>query len=154
VQVDASAPSAPALTLSENPASGVQHVAGSTLYYRPGGSGSFRVGATSGDTESGIASIDFPAIANTSGGGSVANPGPYRGDWSWDGTTAASGAQTVTAHNAAGLTSSATFDLSPDSTAPTGQSVSVAGGWTTSASVALTPTDGTDNGGGSGLDSG
>ena len=128
MQIDASTPAVPTLTLNENPASGA-HVAGSTLYYRPGGSGAYRVSAASSDAESGIASIDFPAIANTSGGGSIANPGPYQSDYNWDGSTSASGAQTVTVANAAGLTSTASFDLTPDPTAPTGQTISISGGF-------------------------
>ena len=59
----------------------------------------------------------------------------------------------VTVTNNATGTGTQTFTVTRDQTAPTGQSVALAGGpWYTSTSVALTPTDGTDNVGGSGLD--
>ena len=46
IEFDTTAPSAPVLTLAESPADPDQHVAGSTVYYRPGGgrSGTFTAG--------------------------------------------------------------------------------------------------------------
>ena len=65
--------------------------------------------------------------------------------------TTASGAKTVTATNGAGLTSTDTFTVTPDTTAPSGQTVDLSGGpWYTSLSVPLTLDWGSDAG--SGLD--
>jgi hypothetical protein len=150
ILVDTTAPSAPSLTLTENPASGAQHVSGTTLYYRPGGGGTFRVSATSADAESGIGSIAFPAIANVTGGGAVTSS-PYQSDYTWGATTSDSGAHNVTATNGAGLTSSSSFTFTPDSTAPTGQTITLTGAgapYYNAASVGFTLGDGTDFGSG------
>src|SRR5205085_11926972 len=61
-KIDTSAPSVPAISLSES--SALEYVSGSTLYYNPQGSNSasFDVAATSSDGQSGITSIAFPAV--------------------------------------------------------------------------------------------
>ena len=62
---------------------------------------------------------------------------------------APTGLKTVTATNNAGLPSSDTFTVTPDTSAPSGGSVSYANGYA-SGSVTVTTADGTD--GGSGID--
>ena len=69
-------------------------------------------------------SVAFPAIAGLLGGGAD-TAAPYASSYSWTSTTSASGAQTLVARNGAGLESSATFTLTPDTTAPSGQTVTV-----------------------------
>ena len=135
-----------------NPADADQHVSGTTLYYRPGANGgTFRVTASAADAQSGIASVAFPSIANVTGGNTHASS-PYEMDYSWGASTAASGSQEITAQNNAGTTSAnGPFTLSQDSTAPSGQTLSLVGGpYYTSTSVSLTAGDGSDSG--SGLD--
>jgi len=153
VKVDTTQPSVPALTLNESDPD--SHVAGTTLYYNPGGSnsGSFSVDATSSDAESAIDRIGFPTVGGLTGGGDDLS-GPYSGAYDWTSATSASGPETVTAHNGASLTRTSTFTLTPDTAAPSGHSVSVSGGagWVTSGPVTLVPNDGTD--GGAGLDTG
>ena len=106
-----------------------QHVSGTTLYYKPGANGgTFRVTASAADAQSGIASVAFPSIANVTGGGTDSSS-PYEMDYSWGAATAATGSQNVTAQNNAGTTSAnGPFTLSQDSSAPTGQTLSLVGG--------------------------
>src|SRR5205085_3317745 len=61
-KVDATAPSAPSLTLSES--SALEYATGTTLYYDPQGSNSasFSVSATTSDSESSIPSVAFPTV--------------------------------------------------------------------------------------------
>ena len=147
-KIDTTAPSAPNLAVSE--ASAFSYATGTTLYYNPQGSntGSFDVAATSTDPQSGIAKIAFPAVTGTSGGGDDTTS-PYFTTYDWTSSTSTSGAQTVTAHNTAGLTANTTFTLTPDTTAPTGQTINLSTGpWYTTPSIPLTIDTGTDTGAG------
>jgi hypothetical protein len=139
VLVDTSAPGAPAATVTESPASASQFASGSTLWYRPAAAGgSFQVAAAPADGQSGIASVAFPAITGLTGGATTDTTSPYAATYAWDAATAATGAQTLTATNGTGLTSTATFTLSQDAAAPTGGSVTYANGWNTTGSVSVT----------------
>ncbi len=119
VRIDTSAPAAPTLTLSESPGSPKQHVSGTTLFYNPqgGNAGSFTVGATTSDPQSGIDRVTFPALGGMTGGGDDSSS-PYQGSYSWTSASSASGSQTVTAHNNAGLTGTAGFTTTPDTAPP------------------------------------
>jgi hypothetical protein len=150
VQVDDTAPAAPSLTLSESPASAKQHVSGTTLFYNPQGanSGTFTVDAATSDPESGIEKVTFPAVTGMSGGGDDLTS-PYQGVYDWTSSTSATGAQTATARNNAGLTANGSFTVTPDTSAPTGQTAALVGGpYYTSASVDFTTGDGSDSGSG------
>ncbi len=151
---DTTAPSAPVLTLAESPADPDQHVAGSTVYYRPGGgrSGTFTVDAATSDPQSGIQKVTFPAVGGMTGGGDdFANP--FQTSYDWSTGTGSSGAQTVTSLNNAGLTSTGSFTVTPDTAPPTGQSVDLVGGpYFTALSVPLSIGDGSDAA--SGVDAG
>ena len=99
---------------------------------------------------SGIDHVDFPTVFG--GDSATDSVSPYSTTYSWAATDNASGAKTVTVTNGAGGTSTATFTITPDTTAPTGQTVDLAGGtWYTTASVPLTIGWGTDAGSGSTL---
>ena len=80
-------------------------MSGTTLFYNPqgGNAGSFTVGATTSDAQSGIDRVTFPALGGMTGGGDDSSS-PYQGSYSWTSASSASGSQTVTAHNNAGLT--------------------------------------------------
>src|SRR5207244_10936108 len=69
VQIDTTAPTAPALTPT---AGSKSSVTGSTVYYNPAAAGGFTVGASSTDAESGVASYGFsslrPRLSNTARG--------------------------------------------------------------------------------------
>src|SRR5581483_176916 len=147
-KIDTSAPGAPSLTVSES--SGLEYGSGTTLYYNPQGSnsGSFTVDGSSTDAQSGIQKLNFPAIGGMTGGGDDTTS-PYQGSYTWTSTTSASGSQTVTSTSNAGLAATATFTVTPDTAAPTGQTVALSGGpYYTSASVPLTLSNGSDAGSG------
>src|SRR5205823_13529120 len=84
----------------------------------------FAVSAASADAQSGIQKVSFPGVSGMSGGGDVTGS-PYQTSYTWTGTTAASGAQTVTATNNAGLATTGSFTVVNDTTAPTGQTVAL-----------------------------
>ena len=144
VRVDDTVPSAPALTLSESPASPKQDVQGTTIFYNPqgGNSASFTVAATTSDAQSGIDKVSFPALGGMTGGGDDSSS-PYQGIYTWTASSNASGAQSVTSFNNAGLSASSSFTATPDTAPPSGGSVSYPGGYT-SGSVTITTADGTD----------
>ena len=60
VKVDTSAPAAPGLTLADSSAD--VHTTGTTAFYRPAGTGSFDVTASSTDAQSGILDYSFPVL--------------------------------------------------------------------------------------------
>jgi len=112
-KVDGSAPTTPSLLFT-----GFSNVAaaGSTVYFRPGTNGSFTVTAASSDPQSGVASYSFPGVPGFTAAGS----GPHRTYVSSNTGTTAAGPLTITATNAAGLSSgAASFSLVPDASTPT-----------------------------------
>ena len=138
VTVDNTAPSAPAISLSES--SPYAHVSGQTVFVNTGQSGSYDVDATSSDAQSGIEKIRFPGPTDDSSS-------PYGTSY---GFGALSGSQTVTAYNSAGLTASDTFTVTPDTSGPNAFSLSAPGAGASIANgqtVSAAPTDG-----GSGID--
>ncbi|MGE5274572.1 MAG: chitobiase/beta-hexosaminidase C-terminal domain-containing protein [Verrucomicrobiota bacterium] len=111
-KVDRTAPTIPQLFFS-----GFTNTtaAGSVVYFRPGGSGSFTVTAASSDPESGIASYSFPTIPGFTAAGS----GPRRTYAFANGGSAPSGPLPVSVTNGAGVSSgTASFSLVGDATPP------------------------------------
>ncbi|HUN79482.1 MAG TPA: PKD domain-containing protein [Solirubrobacteraceae bacterium] len=121
-------PSAPELTISG--ASGNTFVAGDTVYTDPqsGNSGGFTLTATT-NSPSPIKNVAFPTLTGFSGGGGTDTQSPYQTTYAWagEGAAAAAGPQTVTATNEAGLKASSTFEVVPDTTAPSGGALTVNG---------------------------
>jgi hypothetical protein len=148
VKVDTTGPSSPTVSLST--ATGNTFISGTTAYINPqtGKSGSFKATGSSSDAQSGISTIALPSLTGFSkGGGTLSSP--FETTYEWSGAVGASGAQSVTATNGVGLTAtnSSAFTLTPDTTAPSGGTVSVpARVHTTSASVTFSA--GTDSGSG------
>ncbi|HEY8844671.1 MAG TPA: Ig-like domain-containing protein [Gaiellaceae bacterium] len=147
VKEDRTSPAGPTLSLAES--SALEFVSGSTLFYNPQGSnsGSFTVTAATSDGESGISSVGFPAVFGADS--SSDSTSPYSASYSWTASSSASGQKTITATNNAGLPSTDTFTVTPDTSAPSGGSVSYSNGYA-SGSVTVTTADGND--GGSGID--
>ena len=122
---------------------------GTTLYYNPQGSnsGTFTVGATSSDPESGSASVAFPNVFGSDG----ATDSSARTRTTTHGAppTPPAAPRPSQSRTAPATTSSGTFTVTPDTTAPTGQSVSLSGGpWYATDSVDLTLANGSDSGAG------
>ena len=153
VTVDTTAPSAPSLTLSA--ATGANtYISGSTVFInaQAGRSGSFQLGATTTDADSGIQKVNFPALAGfSSGGGDVASS-PFTTTYAWSGAVGASGTKTVTATNNVAGTATQTFTVTPDTTAPATGALTVNGSasssYSTTGSFAISRTDYTDAGSG------
>ena len=106
---------------------------GTTAFYRPAGTGSFDVTASSTDAQSGILDYSFPVLAGFTGSGAGATR-----TYTLATPTEPNGAKPVTARNQALLSSTATnFTLTSDAAAPTGgaltvNSVAASGGGTQS----------------------
>ncbi|HLL65166.1 MAG TPA: LamG domain-containing protein, partial [Micromonosporaceae bacterium] len=114
--------------------------------------GSFTVTATSTDTQSGIASYQYPNFGTGWSVPSTTNTNTYT--WTVNPTVPAPAARNVTATDNAGRVSGpASFTTVPDSTAPSGGAVSHIDGYTTRRSITVTFTDGTDSGSGLNLTS-
>src|SRR5437868_8312670 len=73
-------------------------------------------------------SISFPALGGMTGGGDDSSS-PYQATYDWTASSTASGAQTVTAHNNAGITSTASCTLTTDTAPPTGAAVNYPNGY-------------------------
>ena len=109
-------------------------MSGAEIFVNTGETGTFGVSATSSDAGSGIDKIVFP-------GGVEDSSSPYSATYDLDDL---SGSQTVTAHDAAGLTASDTFTVTPDTAAPTGGSVSYPDGYDADGVVTIVFDGGTD----------
>jgi hypothetical protein len=120
VKVDTSDPAAPSLSLSDS--SAAVHTAGATAFYRPSGSGSFDVAASSTDAHSGIASYSFPALTGFTTSGSGASR-----TYTLATPTEPDGGKSVSTHNNAARSSSSDFTLTADTTDPTGGALAVNG---------------------------
>ena len=124
-RIDTTAPSPPLLTLTA--AGPSVHVSTATVFYRPRAQGTLTVAATTADDESGIGQVLFPMLAGAAGGG-IDHTAPYAADYTWTQVLTATGPQTVTARNRAGLVSDRVFTMTADTNPPTGMSVTLLGG--------------------------
>ena len=97
------------------------HTTGTTAFYRPTGSGSFDVTASSTDAQSGILDYSFPVLAGFTGSGAGATR-----TYTLASPTEPDGAKPVTARNQALVSSGATnFTLTSDAAGPTGGALTV-----------------------------
>jgi hypothetical protein len=153
VLLDNTGPTAPSLTLASTTGDGFAQ--GTTFFYRPAGTGSVNVTATTSDPGSGISRVVFPGLSGGFTPTSSVNDfsSPYLQTYSWSGSaTFNSTTNTVTAYDNIGNTSSATFGVVPDSAAPTttDNTAAIGNAWkNTNQAVTLTATDGTGSGVGS-----
>jgi hypothetical protein len=147
---DNTPPSTPTLSLTATTPDGFGQ--GATFFYRPAGTGSVNVTATTSDPGSGINRVLFPALSagftpTTTATDSTA---PYLRTYSWTpGATLNSASNTVTVTDNVGNSSSATFAVVPDSTPPvtTDNTGAIGNAWkNTNQTVTLSPSDGTGSG--------
>jgi hypothetical protein len=151
LSIDSTPPATPVISLSE--VSGDSHAVGPAFFYRPAGAGgAMTVLATTSDAGAGIQKVVLPGL---SGGFSPTNTlsdltTPYSRVYNWvTGATYSNAAITVTAYDNIGNTSSATFAVRPDSSAPTttDNTASLGSAWkNTDQTVTLTASDGTGSG--------
>ena len=132
IRIDKTDPAAPAISLNES--TPYAHVSGAEIFVNTGQNGTFGVSATSSDAGSGIDKIVFP-------NGVEDSSSPYSATYDLDDL---SGSQTVTAHDAAGLTASETFTVTPDTADPTGGAVSYPDGYDVDGVVTVTADGGSD----------
>ncbi len=143
VKVDTTPPGA---GLSPAAVSASSHVSGTTVYYRPTTSGSFRV-TPAGDLQSGISAYTYPDLGL--GWTAPGNAGSQTYAWTATSAPAPATPLTVTTTNRAGLsTVSNSFTMVPDPDAPTGGTLTYRDGFSTADHVYLTWTEGTDSGSG------
>jgi hypothetical protein len=163
VRIDAAAP---VNVLSLSSVSGGAYVAGTTVYYRGTGAGSFTLtNAVTDAGGSGAVSSATAALSGTSTGWShspsvVTTPaaGPYvSASFGWSAGAASSPGESVTSVDTAGNTTTTALTFTPDTTGPGSEALSVngvagSGAGTTSASTtgnfSITRTDYTDTGSG------
>ena len=118
-----------------------------TVFYRPGGSGSFDLTATVTDAQSGAQKANFPNVAGFGAGGDDTTI-PFSKPYSYTGSPTEPGSQTITGYNNANASSTASVAITADSSAPTGISASVTSGYYTALSIAVTLDNGSDTGSG------
>jgi hypothetical protein len=129
------------------------YLSGSTLYYKPTVSGSFKL-VDAFSASAGAASDTFPAVGVsgwTHNSETVSTPsgGPYTSStFSWNAQPNSPGGYTVTGRDAAGTTSTSALTFTADQAPPSGGTISYPTGLTTVASVPITTTNGTDSGAG------
>jgi parallel beta-helix repeat protein len=127
---------------------------GGTIYYRGSAAGSFQLQDQATDTGSGMQQVTYPLVskAGWTHPAETVTAGPnYPSAYSWTaGATSAPGAQAIVAQDFAANQTTGTITITSDTTAPTAPSVALTSppAWYRTASVALTPTDGTDTGAG------
>jgi hypothetical protein len=149
VKVDTSAPNfgSPALTLSDTGAFAHYPGTGTTVYYNgtTGTGSSITVDAPNvADPETGVQSITFPSIGGFSGDGADSSS-PYSATYTWSSSNDP-GTKNVTAANTFGSTSTASFNLVRDVTAPAGGALTVNSGIASGAGSTSYSTTGTFTG--------
>jgi hypothetical protein len=141
IKVDSTAPSTPTLAIT-SPVNAYWSGSGSTVFYRPGVTGSFVVTGTSTDSQAGIASWTYPAAGTgwTSTAGALGV-----NTYAWSGTPTAPGTLNVRSTNNAGTASAnSPLTFTADNTAPSAGTVSYLNGLYSGTTVSVSFTTGTD----------
>jgi hypothetical protein len=115
-----------------------------THYFRPTGGGSFSLGASSADGESG-ASPRFPDLSALTGWTGAGGAGST---YSWAAGAAEPGARQVVGTNGAGLSSAVSLTIAADSAPPEGGSIAYAGGYDADGTITVATATGMDVGAG------
>ena len=154
ILVDTTVPSTPTVTFSGLSAGNTYDNGAGTLFFRPSAAGTFTVNAASTDTQSGIkagnAGYTFGSL-NTNGGtnfGSAQASGALSVTFT-GATTGPTTQRTVSSTNGSGLNSAAgNYNVTQDSTGPTGGAASVPAFSSTLGSIVITTTNYSDAGSG------
>lgn len=129
ISVDNADPNVQAVSFTESVGSAFQHAAGTTMYYNPAQAGSFSVGVTATDQDSGMRDVAFPDLdgAGTlwSPGGQLDSASPWTVTYSWAAGAAEPGAREAIATDVAGNDTPAPFTVLADSSPPTDATISV-----------------------------
>ena len=154
ILVDTTVPSTPTVTFTGLSAGNTYDNGSGTLFFRPSAGGTFTVNAASTDAQSGIqtgnAGYTFGTL-NSNGGtnfGTAQAAGALSVTFTGT-TTGPTTARTVNSTNGSGLNSAtANYNVTQDSTAPSGGAVSVPAFSSTLGSIVITTTNYTDAGSG------
>jgi hypothetical protein len=156
--VDTTAPSLAITAPQAVTGNGFQYYDGTTtkLWLNADQAGSFKLTSTASDAQSGIASVDFPAIFGTGGNAGTLNAGTYESaTYAFDGTVTpfgSPGAKTVTASNGvtvpAANTTNGQITIAADGAAPSPFALGEPTDGTTvrQTTVSAAPTDGAGSG--------
>ncbi|MCW2950767.1 MAG: Large repetitive protein, partial [Thermoleophilia bacterium] len=133
VRVDATAPTGAAITITEGTNPTWMHVVGTQLFYNnsAGKSGSFTVGATATDLQSGMDTVIFPATTGgwTPNSAQTDNSAPFAVTYNWTSASAAAGPLSAAIKDkATNSTASPTYTFTPDSTPPSAGAITYANG--------------------------
>src|ERR671931_489746 len=151
-KVDTASPTVSVTAPTETSGGGNQYYdSGSkTLYFRSTGTGSFDLNATAADTDTAVTGVGFPDLSGTSGwsgAGGTDTSSPYSSGYSWSAGAAEPSARTITATDKATNSASDSITIRDDTTAPSGQAITLTGAnppYSTSASVSFSLTNGSD----------
>jgi uncharacterized delta-60 repeat protein len=153
ITVDREAPTVQVSSLQPVAGASFQHVDGSSLYYNPAGTGTFRADARSTD-DIGVSTATFPDLdgpgaSGWSDGATVsAIDGEASHEYTWTVGATVAGNPQIVVTDLAGRTSSTPLSVVTDSLAPTGGTITYADSATRASSVDVQWTIGTDAGSG------
>src|SRR6185312_853819 len=104
-----------------------------TLFFRSTGTGSFSLGANASDTNTAVTGVTFPNVSGlagwtgSTGGTDTSSPYSSPADYTWSAGAAEPGAKAVSATDKAANSGTDTITITDDTTAPTGQSITLTG---------------------------
>lgn len=146
---DTTAPSASLTAIVESTNPQYQHVSGSTIWVNDLVSGSFSVQVSASDAGSGVQRVDYPNLGTGyAPAGASDTAAPYEQTYTWSAASPVPGTRTISVYDNAGNSTTLTFTVAYDATAPSGGAVTYPTSLSGAASVSFTT--GSDAGSGIG----